>query len=89
MKKESFYRREIYLGEYRVEWADQKISLTCLCGQEEIEIFSDTYSSCPECKRRFSILELIKVEAYQEDGSSSDQDIDDTLDYLELNDWKL
>ena len=89
MKKESFYRREIFLGEYRVEWADQKISLTCICAQEEVEIFSDTYSTCPACKRRFSILELIIVEAYQEYDSSSDRDIDDTLDYLESNDWKL
>jgi hypothetical protein len=83
--KHNSYQREIYLGEYRIEWADQKISLDCSCGTLELEVFSDTFTICPACKRRYSILELIKVETYFED--TDDDDLGDTLDFMEKNNW--
>ena len=83
--KNKLYFREVYLGEYHVEWADQKISLDCSCGYKDIEIFSDTYTICPECKRRYSILEIIKVENQMRE--SDETDIGDTLDLLADEAW--
>jgi len=57
------YSNEIYLGDYSIEWVDQKLVVTCCCtGSPSIEVFSDSYSTCDTCGRRYSILELIKVE---------------------------
>jgi len=53
----------VFLGDYRIEWSDQKITLTCSCdAAPELELFSDCPTTCPECGRRFSISEFIKVE---------------------------
>ena len=60
---DSLYQDEIYLGSYRIEWSDQKIIVTCDCNNEELEVFSDSYTYCDKCGRRYSILEIIKVEA--------------------------
>ena len=55
-------RRGIFLGAYRIEWSDQKIMLDCVCGEKDLEIFSDHFCYCPKCSRRFSIQEIIKME---------------------------
>jgi uncharacterized protein YbaR (Trm112 family) len=63
MSHTDIYQREIYLGDYRVEWSDQKISVTCSCpGKPHLSVFSDRYTTCPECGRQYSISEIIKVE---------------------------
>jgi len=57
------YRREIYLGDYRIEWSDQKILVICSCNKcPELEVFSETYTMCPYCQSRYSISEIIQVE---------------------------
>ena len=64
---DNLYQNEIYLGDYKIEWSDQKIVITCSCiHKEEIEIYSDSYTYCEHCGRRYSILELIKVESTTE-----------------------
>ena len=55
-------RREVYFGAYRIEWSEQKIVLDCVCGEKDVEVFSDQFSYCPKCSRRFSIQEIIKME---------------------------
>tara|TARA_Y100000310_G_scaffold333156_1_gene410113 strand:+ start:3215 stop:3418 length:204 start_codon:yes stop_codon:yes gene_type:complete len=55
-------KEELYIGSYRIEWSDQKIVVDCLCTEKELEIFSDSYTYCPQCSRRFSIVELVRVE---------------------------
>ncbi len=63
MAHTDIYKREIYLGDYRIEWSDQKISVICSCDKgSELEVFSETYTVCPSCQRRYSISEIIKVE---------------------------
>ena len=62
MDYDALYKHEIYLGDYRIDWSDQKITVTCNCAhQPELEIFSDTPTICKFCSRRFSILELLKI----------------------------
>lgn len=61
---DSIYKNEIFLGEYRIEWSDQKIVVNCACGKnDDLEIFSDCATFCDICNRRYTITELIKVEA--------------------------
>ena len=63
MDYDTLYKHEIYLGDYRIDWSDQKVTVTCRCAHSpELEIFSDTPTVCPYCSRRYSILELIKIE---------------------------
>ncbi len=87
------FQKNIYLGDYRVEWADQKISLECECGQETIEIFSDASTVCSSCKRRFSILEIIRIENYPDDLDNDDIDNSnlgtffDKIDKIEGSTW--
>tara|TARA_B100000131_G_scaffold323098_1_gene379817 strand:- start:4597 stop:4878 length:282 start_codon:yes stop_codon:yes gene_type:complete len=62
-KYNSLYRHEVYLGDYRIEWSDQKISIVCSCHDKvELELFSESHTTCPKCCRRYSIMELVKVE---------------------------
>ena len=80
---DSLYRHEIYIGDYRVEWSDQKIVINCNCGETDLEIFSESATICHKCSRRYSIMEIVKVEV--PDDLSETQDthnvvIDDILD---------
>ena len=59
---DSLYRHEIYIGDYRIEWSDQKISIDCTCGETALEIFSDSPTICSVCARRYSIMEIVKIE---------------------------
>tara|TARA_B100001250_G_C19813988_1_gene797255 strand:+ start:251 stop:535 length:285 start_codon:yes stop_codon:yes gene_type:complete len=76
MDYDTLYRHEIYLGDYRIDWTDQKITVNCNCShQPELEIFSDTPTVCPYCSRRYSILEIVKIEVPAE---LEDEDIQHT-----------
>jgi uncharacterized protein YbaR (Trm112 family) len=77
------YKREIYLGDYRIEWSDQKISVICSCDKgPELEVFSETYTVCPSCQRRYSISEIIKVEL-PEDVIQEAYDQGDIIDIMD------
>jgi len=83
MSYTDIYRREIYLGDYRVEWADQKIIVVCSCLKApELDIFSDSYTLCPHCGRRYSISEIVKVEL-PDDVIQEARDQGDVLDIME------
>tara|TARA_R100000152_G_C6696704_1_gene127092 strand:- start:392 stop:676 length:285 start_codon:yes stop_codon:yes gene_type:complete len=63
MDYDTLYKHEIYLGDYRIDWSDQKVTVTCRCAHSpELEIFSDTPTVCPYCSRRYSIMEIVKIE---------------------------
>lgn len=80
---DSLYRHEIYIGDYRVEWSDQKIVINCTCGETGIEIFSDSPSICRVCARRYSIMEIVKIEVpddLPETEDATNVDIEDILE---------
>jgi len=82
---DSLYRHEIYIGDYRVEWSDQKISIDCHCGETDLEIFSESATICRKCSRRYSIMEIVKVEVPEdlpdtEEIDIVNMDINDILD---------
>lgn len=62
MEHKPLYSKEIYTTEYRIDWSDQKIIVDCSCGEKELEVFSDSFTYCSSCGRRYSIVELIQVE---------------------------
>ena len=67
MDYDKLYKHEVYIGQYRVHWSDQKLSIDCICGENDLEIFSETETVCPQCGRRYSIMEIIKVETPVDD----------------------
>ena len=71
MDYDKLYKHEVYLGQFRVQWSDQKISIDCLCEEKDLEIFSDIETVCPSCARRYSIMEIIRIE------TPVDEDIED------------
>ncbi len=83
MDYDKLYRHEVFLGQYRIQWSDQKLSIDCLCGETDIEIFSDTETVCPSCSRRYSIMEIIRVETPvdedQEDVYVPPVDVDELI----------
>jgi len=86
MEYKELYSNEIYLGDYAIEWVDQKLVVTCSCADNtNIEVFSDSYSTCDTCGRRYSILELIKVEVpiRYEENNNEEFEIDKAV-FVEL-----
>ena len=83
-KYNSLYRHEVYLGDYRVEWSDQKISIICVCDDRvELELFSESHTTCPKCSRRYSIMELVKIEVpddIEDDQTYNQADIGDIIE---------
>ena len=83
MDYDKLYRHEVYLGQYRVQWSDQKLLIDCLCEEKDLEIFSDTETVCPSCGRRYSIMEIIKVETpvdeEQEDSYIPPVDVEELI----------
>jgi len=81
------YRREVCLSEYKVQWSDQKISVDCMCGEKEIEIFSESYTYCSKCGRRYAIMEIVQVEVPVDTVESETIDIESDdmgiLEYME------
>tara|TARA_B100000131_G_C18101883_1_gene606354 strand:- start:1047 stop:1331 length:285 start_codon:yes stop_codon:yes gene_type:complete len=84
-KYENLYRHEVYLGDYRIEWSDQKITIVCVCqDRTELELFSESPTICPKCSRKYSIMEIVKVEVPEEladDQNYSDVDIDEIIEH--------
>lgn len=73
----------VFFGNYRIEWSDQKIVATCSCkAAPELEIFSDCPTICPECGRKYTISEFIKVEVPKGIPLNDDDD-GDIMDLLE------
>ena len=89
MKGSALFRREVCLTEYKIQWSDQKICVDCDCGEKDVEIFSESYTYCSKCGRRYTILEIVQVEVpLSEDPIYEDQqetEIEDIgiLEYLE------
>ena len=83
-KYNSIYRHEIFIGDYRIEWSDQKIVIDCKCGERDIEIFSESPTICRVCARRYSIMEIVKIEV-PEDIPEENTDIVEIEDILDNN----
>ena len=84
MDYDKIYTNEVYLGDYIVEWVDQKLIIKCTCEKEpSIEVFSDVYSACEECGRRYSIVELIKVEVPAQYETNSEFEETEFVDLIE------
>tara|TARA_Y100000034_G_scaffold129098_1_gene184924 strand:+ start:12408 stop:12674 length:267 start_codon:yes stop_codon:yes gene_type:complete len=85
MDNKLLYSKEIYTTDYRIDWSDQKIIVNCFCGETDIEVFSDSYTYCEQCGRRFSIVELIQVET---SGEVEEDGVLDPLGEMNIGDSK-